>query len=138
MTPTPLWPWPARLFMTLGALSACASVVLGAAFAHWPGFAGGIPTAVQTALNLQQFHSLGLLITGLLIRVCGASRWWWAAGGLLLTGLLLFSVNLYARHLLGFDAGRAAVPWGGAAWVLAWLCLAAGGVSRRSVPANSA
>ena len=47
----------------------------------------------------------------------------------MLAGLFLFSFNLYARHVLGFDALRAAVPWGGAAWILAWLSLAAGFVS---------
>jgi uncharacterized membrane protein YgdD (TMEM256/DUF423 family) len=40
--------------------------------------------------------------------------------------LFLFSFNLYARHVLGWDALRALVPWGGAAWILAWLVLAMG------------
>ena len=41
-------------------------------------------------------------------------------------GLLLFSFNLYARHVLAWDALRALVPWGGMAWILAWLALAVG------------
>jgi uncharacterized membrane protein YgdD (TMEM256/DUF423 family) len=101
-------------------------VVFSAAFAHLPVFAGGVPTAVQTALSQQQFHSLGLLFTGLALRVWGASRWLQAAGWLMLVGLALFSFNLYARHVLGWDALRALVPWGGAAWILAWLVLAMG------------
>ena len=76
-------------------------MVFSAAFAHLPVFAGGVPTAVQTALSQQQFQSLGLLFTGLALRVCGASRWLQAAGWLMVLGLLLFSFNLYARQVLG-------------------------------------
>ena len=122
----PVWPLSARWFLALGAISACTSVVFSAAFAHWPVFAGGVPTAVQTALSQQQFHSLGLLFTGLALRVCGASRWLQAAGWLMLLGLLLFSFNLYARHVLGWDTLRALVPWGGVSMILAWLSLAVG------------
>jgi uncharacterized membrane protein YgdD (TMEM256/DUF423 family) len=119
-------PLSAKIFLSLGALSACASVVFSAAFAHLPVFAGGVPAAVQTAMSQQQFHALGLLITGLAIMVCGTSRWLLAAGWLMLIGLFLFSLNVYARHLLGFDALRGLVPWGGGAWIGAWLCLALG------------
>jgi uncharacterized membrane protein YgdD (TMEM256/DUF423 family) len=114
-------PTPPGGFWCLGAISACTSVVFSAAFAHLPVFAGGVPTAVQTALSQQQFHSLGLLFTGLALRVCGASRWLQAAGWLMLVGLLLFSFNLYARHVFAWDALRPLVPWGGMAWILAWL-----------------
>jgi uncharacterized membrane protein YgdD (TMEM256/DUF423 family) len=125
-SPPEFWPLSARWFLLLGAISACSSVVFSAAFAHLPVFAGGVPTAVQTALSQQQFHSLGLLFTGLALRVCGATRWLQAAGWLMLVGLLLFSFNLYARHVLAWDALRALVPWGGMAWILAWLALAVG------------
>ena len=121
-----VWPLSARWFLALGAISACTTVVFSAAFAHLPVFAAGVPTAVQTALSQQQFHSLGLLFTGLALRVCGTSRWLQAAGWLMVLGLLLFSFNLYARHVLAWDALRAMVPWGGMAWILAWLGLAVG------------
>ena len=121
-----VWPLSVRWFLALGAISACTSVVFSAAFAHLPVFASGIPAAVHTALTQQQFHSLGLLLTGLAMRVCGASRWLQTAGWLMLVGLLLFSFNLYARHVLAWDALRTLVPWGGAAWLLAWLVLAVG------------
>jgi uncharacterized membrane protein YgdD (TMEM256/DUF423 family) len=120
--------------LALGAISACTSVVFSAAFAHLPVFAGGVPTAVQTALNQQQFHSLGLVLTGLALRVCGASRWLQAAGWLMLVGLFLFSFNLYARHVFAWDVLRAWVPWGGMAWILAWLSLALGFLKRSQPP----
>jgi uncharacterized membrane protein YgdD (TMEM256/DUF423 family) len=99
-------------------------VVFSAAFAHLPVFASGIPVMVQTALTQQQFHSLGLILVGLAGPRSGASRWWLAAGWLMCAGLLLFSFNLYLRNIWAVDTFRAGVPWGGGAWILAWLSLA--------------
>ncbi len=122
--------FPARLFLISGAVSACISVGLSAALAHLPVFSAGMPAMVQTALTQQQFHSLGLVGVGLSIVRLGASRWLISSGWLMLAGLFLFSFNLYARYVLGMDTFRAAVPWGGEAWILAWL-LAAVGFARR-------
>ena len=85
---------------------------------------------VQTALTQQQFHALGLVGVGLSIVRLGASRWLISSGWLMQAGLFLFSFNLYARYVFGMDTFRAAVPWGGGAWILAWL-LAAVGFARR-------
>jgi len=115
-----------RIFLILGALSAGLSVMLSAALAHWPAFANGIPAAVQTALNQQQFHALGLILVGLALGWRGPSRWWVAAGWLMVLGMVLFSFNIYARALLDFDGLRALVPWGGSAWIASWLLLAVG------------
>ena len=115
-----------RLFGLSGALFAGLSVMFSAAFAHLPQFAAGVPSMVQSALTQQQFHALGLLVVALAIRSVGPSRWLLAAGGLMLTGMVLFSLNIYARHLLGWEAGRALVPWGGGSWIAAWLALAMG------------
>lgn len=114
----------ARIFLISGALSACTSVVFSAAFAHLPVFSSGVPVMVQTALSQQQFHSLGLLLVGLALAYRGRSRWLVASGYLMLGGVLLFSFNLYARAVLGLDGLRVLVPWGGGAWILAWLSLA--------------
>lgn len=115
-----------RIFLILGALSAALSVVLSAAFVHLPAFANGIPAMVQTAMNQQQFHALGLILVGLALGWRGASRWWAVSGWLMVLGMALFSFNIYARALLGFDALRTLVPWGGGAWIAAWVLLAVG------------
>ena len=120
-----------RIFLTFGALSACLSVVFSAAFAHLPTFAGGLPAMVQTALSQQQFHALGLLLVGLAVGWRESNRWWLASGWLMVVGVLLFSFNIYARAVLGFDTLRALVPWGGGAWILAWLLLALGALRSR-------
>jgi len=115
-----------KLFSLSGALFAGLSVIFSAAFAHLPQFASGVPGMVQTALAQQQFHALGLLVVALAVRQGRPSLWLLTAGGLMLTGMLLFSLNIYARQLLGWDALRALVPWGGSAWIAAWLALALG------------
>jgi uncharacterized membrane protein YgdD (TMEM256/DUF423 family) len=107
--------------LLLGALSAASSVALSAAAAHMPALqAAGASFA--TALAQQQLHALGLIAVGLLLTQL-RSRWLTAAGALMLLGTLLFCLNLYARLIWGWDAARAAVPWGGSAFILSWLCL---------------
>jgi uncharacterized membrane protein YgdD (TMEM256/DUF423 family) len=115
-----------KVFCVAGALFAGLGVVFSAAFAHLPAFTQGVPVMVQTALSQQQFHALGLIMVGLAIDRQRACLWLCAAGGLLMAGMVLFSFNIYARQLLGFDALRALVPWGGGAWILAWLVAAIG------------
>jgi uncharacterized membrane protein YgdD (TMEM256/DUF423 family) len=43
------------------------------------------------------------------------------AGLLFVVGTVLFSVNIELRILHGLEALRPAAPWGGSAWMLAWL-----------------
>ena len=113
-----------RVFMALGAVFAALSVALSAAAAHVPALqqAGAVFTA---SLDQQQFHALGLVLLG---GVLGrrASLWLAASGGLMLAGMVLFCLNIDARILWGWKAARALVPWGGSAFILAWLALAVG------------
>jgi uncharacterized membrane protein YgdD (TMEM256/DUF423 family) len=121
----------ARLFLLLGALSALASVAIGAATTHgsnenvaaaWP--------LLQTALQYHQFHALALLAVGLVLDR-SPSRWVAAAGWLMVAGTLLFSGNLYLRSILGYHALHAVTPFGGGAFMLGWLALAVGVVGTR-------
>ena len=117
----------ARIFIAFGAISAAAAIILGAAAAHLPGAAQAAGnSSFQTALQLHQFHALGLLAIGLIAAQFSASRWIAASGSLLIVGTLLFSGNIYLRQLAGIDHFRMAVPWGGGAWMLGWLSLAIG------------
>ena len=120
-------PFQAKLLLALGALSAALSVVLGAAAAHTLAERAAIAQAwFHTALQYQQFHALGLLATGLIAARLPASRWVTAACTLMLLGTLLFSGNLYLRSLGDFHELRAVTPYGGGAFILAWLVLAIG------------
>ena len=114
----------ARIFLSLGALSAAESVVVGAASAHSPNPAivAQLPL-LQTALQYQQFHALAILLIGVLARR-PPSRLLLAAGGLMLAGTLLFSINLQLRVFADVQILRAVVPAGGGAFILAWVLLA--------------
>jgi uncharacterized membrane protein YgdD (TMEM256/DUF423 family) len=120
---------PARIFLILGALCACLSVGCSAVLHHMM-FEGGRATMVRSALDQHQFHALGLLLVGLACRVVTPSRWLVASGVLMVVGMCLFSFNIYAYALLGWDALEKLVPWGGGAWILAWLSLAVGFAQR--------
>ncbi|MBI4986132.1 MAG: DUF423 domain-containing protein [Rhodocyclales bacterium] len=120
-------PLHAKLFLALGALSAAASVVLGAAAAHMANLQVGTTLPLfQTALQYHQFHALGLLIVGLVASNHPSSRWFLAAGILMIVGTLLFSGNLYLRSIAGFNDWHAVTPYGGAAYIGSWLLLAIG------------
>lgn len=116
-------------FLACGALSAAISVAIGAAGTH---ALANLPELSQswfrTALQYQQFHALGLLAIGLLVDRVN-SRWINAAGWLMIAGTLLFSGNLYLRSLADFHALHAVTPFGGGAFILGWLALAAGVVT---------
>ena len=117
----------ARLFLAVGALAAALAVALGAAASHalrerLAADAGGW---FAIALQYHQLHALGLMIVGLAAARL-PSRWFVAAGWLLIGGLLLFSGNLYLRSLLGIHELRALTPYGGVAFIGGWLCVALG------------
>lgn len=114
-----------KTFIVIGAISAVSTVLLGAAAAHM--FAE-MPAGAQawfTGLQYQQFHALGLLAVGL-VAGRNASKWIVAAGWLMVLGTLLFSGNLYLRSAAGFHALHAVTPYGGFAFIFAWLALAIG------------
>jgi uncharacterized membrane protein YgdD (TMEM256/DUF423 family) len=116
----------ARLFIVLGALSALASVIIGAATTHTSNenvTAGW--AQLQTALQYHQFHALALLAVGLTLDRM-PSRWIAAAGWLMVLGTLLFSGNLYLRSIAGYHDLHAVTPFGGGAFMLGWLALAIG------------
>lgn len=123
-----------KLFLVCGALSAALSVALGAAGAH---ALANLPELSQswfrTALQYQQFHALGLLAIGLLADRM-ASRWITAAGWLMLAGMLLFSGNLTLRSLADVHVLHAVTPFGGGAFILGWLALAAGAATGEKKP----
>ncbi len=82
--------------------------------------------AVRSAIQIQGWHTLALLCTGLwvmrappLAHLLGS-----CAGFGFLAGMFLFSGAIYAHHLGGLATGPAA-PFGGVLLILSWLMLAA-------------
>lgn len=116
----------AKLLLVIGAFSGALSVVLAAVIAHAVSSQPALQSMLGNALGQHQFQSVGVLLAGLMLIRAPFSRLLWAAGWLLLTGIVLFSFNLYARGLFGMDALRALAPWGGSSAIAGWLCLAIG------------
>nr|NIR28667.1 DUF423 domain-containing protein [Gammaproteobacteria bacterium]NIR82326.1 DUF423 domain-containing protein [Gammaproteobacteria bacterium]NIV76464.1 DUF423 domain-containing protein [Gammaproteobacteria bacterium] len=70
------------------------------------------------------WHSLGLILVGLLAHHLPASMWAKTSGALMIAGLVVFSGSLYALSLTGLRGLGAITPLGGLAFILGWLALA--------------
>jgi uncharacterized membrane protein YgdD (TMEM256/DUF423 family) len=114
----------ARFFLVCGALVMALGVALGAYAAHAAKGAAHPEAArlLQTAVQYQLIHGLGILAVGILARR-HASRWLAAAGGLLLAGLALFCGSLWVLALTTQSLGPAA-PLGGLAFIAGWIAFA--------------
>lgn len=104
-------------------VTAAISVLTAAYVAHQPSLEESALRSLQSALQLQQFHALALLLTVWVVpENLSRSRLLAAAG--FVTGLLCFSFNIELRHLAGVELFRSLTPYGGMAFVLGWLVLA--------------
>lgn len=114
-----------RLFFIAGAVSAFVSVAAGAFGAHAlrARLSADLLAVFETGARYQMFHALALLATA-----WASTRWPGrgvvAAGTLFLVGTLLFSGSLYLLALTGVRRWGMVTPFGGLAWLAAWLLLA--------------
>ncbi|WP_298015251.1 DUF423 domain-containing protein [uncultured Castellaniella sp.] len=114
-----------RFLILCGALVLALGVATGAFGAHGLRrlVAPDLLETWRTAAHYQLIHGLGLLlIAALWSRLAPAPAAW--AGGLMLAGLLIFSLSLYALVLTGIQALGALTPVGGLLMILSWLALA--------------
>lgn len=115
----------ARLWFSLGALTALLAVGLGAYAAHGlQRVASAAQVEIfQTAVDYQFVHALGLL-------ACAWAATQWrsrlphAAALLFLAGMAAFSGSLYALVLSAWRPWPLITPAGGLALMAGWLCLA--------------
>ncbi|HAH24580.1 MAG TPA: DUF423 domain-containing protein [Prolixibacteraceae bacterium] len=77
----------------------------------------------KTAVEYQFYHSLGLLLVGL-IGYHLQSKWLKWSGILLFVGVVLFCGSLYALSLTGIKTLGVITPFGGLSFVAGWICLA--------------
>jgi uncharacterized membrane protein YgdD (TMEM256/DUF423 family) len=124
-----------RWIAIVGAVLAALGVAKGAFGAHWLedylaklGYAADLEKRVEwfdTAVRYQLYHALGMVVVASLAgRV--ATGWAQGAAVAFLTGIALFSGSLFVMTFAG-EAWRklgAAVPFGGAAFIVGWLLLA--------------
>lgn len=117
-----------RIFLMLGAINAFLCVAFGAFGAHGlkQKLSVDMLTVYQTGVQYHFYHSLGLIVVGLVLLHFPKSRYILLSGWLMLAGIVLFSASLYALSLTEIRALGAITPFGGIAFLSAWLLLAYG------------
>jgi uncharacterized membrane protein YgdD (TMEM256/DUF423 family) len=115
-----------RTFFLLGTLSGGLAVMAGAFGAHALSDRLGpdLLATFETGVRYQMYHALALLVVALAIGRWTGSALPTVAGWLFVAGTLLFSSSLYLLTLTGARWFGAITPFGGAAFIGGWLCLA--------------
>ena len=117
-----------RIFLMLGAINAFLCVTFGAFGAHSlkQMISVEMLAVYQTGVQYHFYHSLGLIIVGLVLLHIPKSKPVQLSGWLMLGGIVLFSVSLYALSITGIRILGVITPFGGVAFLSAWLLLAYG------------
>ena len=119
-------PAAARLFLAIGAIAMFAAVGLGAFGAHAlkEQLTPELLAVYRTGVEYHFYHALGLLAVGVVALRLPESKWLRASGWLMTAGILVFSGSLYALAFTGVRALGAITPFGGVAFLLAWVLFA--------------
>lgn len=109
----------------LAAISGFLSVALGAFGAH--GLKNRLTAEMmaiyQTAVEYHFYHTLALLLTGVLLSVWGKSTALTTASIAYVAGIVIFCGSLYLLSITGIRWLGAITPIGGVAFLLGWLSL---------------
>ena len=112
-------------FITLGATLAFFAVALGAFGAHGLKNILSVEqiSTYHTAVDYQLWHSIGLVLIGLLFQQ-NNSHLLRIAGWLMFAGIVVFSGSLYALSLTDIKILGAITPIGGILFLTAWALFA--------------
>tara|TARA_Y100001936_G_C16093537_1_gene689088 strand:+ start:1768 stop:2124 length:357 start_codon:yes stop_codon:yes gene_type:complete len=112
----------------LGAINAFLCVAFGAFGAHSLKqlLSTNMLAVYQTGVQYHFYHSLGLIIIGLVLIHAPKSKSILLSGWLMLGGIILFSVSLYTLSITEIRILGMITPIGGIAFLSAWLLLAYG------------
>jgi uncharacterized membrane protein YgdD (TMEM256/DUF423 family) len=114
-----------KFSLITGAIFAALSVMIGAFGAH------SLAEILQknqrldtfdTAVKYQMFHSIGILITGLLIHKFNINILNWSVY-LFIAGILIFSGSLYILSITNIKWLGAITPIGGLAFIAGWIIM---------------
>jgi len=125
----------ARVWVATGSLAGFCAVAMSAVAAH------ALPQrldsralrAVESAVQMQGWHALALVLTGLLVMRGAPALLANLAGGAFLLGMLLICGSIYAGELAGLRIGPTA-PAGGLLLMAGWLLLAASAIAGGRAP----
>lgn len=112
-------------FIVIGAFSAAVAVILGAFGTH--GLQNKITKerleVYRTGVNYHLYHSLGLIVLGMLNNSSSAQTYIIWSGWLIIAGIILFSGSLYLLVLSDKKQFGMVTPFGGLAFISGWLAL---------------
>ena len=115
-----------RILLVVACVIAAASVLLAAYVAHMgEALSPSSLKSLQSALQMQQIHALALAGVCALALLHIPSKTLLLCAALFTAGLLMFSLNICLIHLAGITVFRVLTPYGGMAFVAAWLTLTA-------------
>ncbi|MDP1558970.1 MAG: DUF423 domain-containing protein [Nitrosomonas sp.] len=117
-----------KTFLSLGAINAFLCVAFGAFGAHGlkQTLSADMLTIYQTGVQYHFYHAIGLLIVGLVLFHFQKSRLITLSGWLMLVGIILFCASLYVLSLTEMRGLGMIAPFGGVAFLSAWVLLAYG------------
>lgn len=115
------------LALAFAGVSACVAVGMGAVASHTLTDALAI-SRVEKASAFQFYHTFALLIAVVLNHI-RPSRLWRMAALLFGIGIFAFCGALYLAAFGVLASATTIAPFGGTAWMLGWLVLAAGGIT---------
>lgn len=112
-------------FIALGAILAFFAIAFGAFGAHGLKNILSVEHLViyRTAVDYHMWHSLGLVLIGLLTQQ-NRSHLLFKAGWVMFAGVIIFSGSLYALSLTGISMLGAITPIGGVCFLVAWALIA--------------
>ena len=113
-------------FISLGSVNAAFAVVLGAFGANALNTKISLEAlgTFQTGVQYHFYHSLGLIIIGIISRSAKRSKALPISGWAMLSGIILFSGSLYIISIAGIRSVGIITPIGGILFILSWLLLA--------------
>ncbi len=116
-----------RLFIKLAAISGFLATCLGAFGAHAlkSKLSFDMLTVYQTGVCYQFYHSLALLLLGLLM-IHYNNNFFKLSGIMFVLGILFFSGSLYLLAITGIMQLGIITPIGGVAFLIGWLMMALG------------
>ena len=115
----------ARLFLLLGSVNAVFAVIIGAFGAHAlkARLDESLMKIYQTGVEYHFYHSLGLILIGIIAMNISANIWLKTSGWMMFIGIILFSGSLYSLSIFNLRWLGIITPFGGMLFVLAWLSL---------------
>ena len=115
-----------KLFLILGSINAATAVTMGAFGAH--SLRTKMPedmlSVFQTAVQYHFYHSLGLMIIGLMTIYFKPAKHLEIAGWIMFTGIILFSGSLYILSTTSARWLGIITPVGGIAFIISWIFIA--------------